>query len=238
MNSDLGIVIAAGGSGSRYGRNKLFEPLNGLPLFIHCLKTFIPLAPVGQLILVVADSERQRYSNLLEKFLPEVEIRLAAGGRYRAESVLNGLRHLPDQVEYVAIHDAARPFASADLLSRCLAVARQYGGAIPARPVTDTLKQVNQDDFVVTTVKRDELWRVETPQLFNRKRLNTAYRLLAEKFPERLTEATDETVVMELAGFAVKIVRHHERNLKITYPGDIAVAEGIIKAHQLLEKIT
>ncbi|MCF6177117.1 MAG: 2-C-methyl-D-erythritol 4-phosphate cytidylyltransferase [Victivallaceae bacterium] len=164
MIDDLGIIVAAAGSGERYGgRNKLLEPLGELPLFIHCLQRFITLCPAGHLVLVVSHHEQHGFSTAIKRFMPDVEIAIIEGGNYRAQSIVNGLQQLPKNVNYVAIHDAARPFASVELLERCLAAARQHGGAIPAKPVTDTLKQVDGNGFITATVCREQLWRVETP---------------------------------------------------------------------------
>jgi 2-C-methyl-D-erythritol 4-phosphate cytidylyltransferase len=229
MIDDLGIIVAAAGSGERYGRrNKLLEPLGELPLFIHCLKRFITLCPAEQLILVVSRHEQHSFSTAIERFMPGAEIVIIEGGNYRAQSIVNGLQQLPKNVNYVAIHDAARPFASVELLERCLAAARQYGAAIPAKPVTDTLKRVDENDLITATICRENLWRVETPQVFNLELLQTAYCLAKDNASGALIEFTDDAAVMAVAGLPVKIVNAPEPNLKITYPEDIATAEIIL----------
>lgn len=228
MINDLGIIVAAAGSGERYGlKNKLLERLNGIPIFIHCLKCFIALCPPRQLILVVPRDEQQTFATAIAQFLPKAEIIMVEGGACRSQSIANGLRQLPLTVEYVAIHDAARPFATVELLEQCLATARQYGGAIPAKPVTDTLKRVDENNQIIANICRNNLWRVETPQVFDVQKLRQAHQLVAIKG----TEYTDDAAVMEVADFQVRIVKAPAINLKITYPEDIAIAEMLL-AHQ------
>lgn len=233
MINDLGIIVAAAGSSERYGEyNKLLELLCGLPLFIYCLKTFIPHCPAGQLILVVARHEKKSFTAAIEKWLPDAQIVIVEGGKQRALSIVNGLLHLPANVNYVAIHDAARPFATINLLERCLAIARLDNGAIPAKPVTDTLKQVNKAGLITATVCRQNLWRVETPQVFNLQRLREAYQLISNNNAQKNIEFTDDAAIMEAAGFSVKIVNAPEPNLKITYLEDIATAKMILMQQQ------
>ena len=228
MINDLGIIVAAAGSGERYGSNKLLEPLNSLPLFIHCLQQFITVCPAKQLILVVSRNEQHHFSNALERFMPGSGIIIIEGGVSRSQSIANGLQLLNENVNYVAVHDAARPFATVKLLKSCLSTARQYGGAIPAKPVTDTLKRVDENNLITAAVCREQLWRVETPQLFNLALLRKAYRLAEASTTESLVEFTDDAAIMAAAGLPVKIVNDPDPNLKITYPEDIATAELIL----------
>jgi 2-C-methyl-D-erythritol 4-phosphate cytidylyltransferase len=229
---DLGIVVAAAGSGERYGSNKLLEPLNNLPLFIHCLQQFITICPAKQLILVVSHRDQHLFSDALERFMPNSEIIVVKGGVSRSQSIANGLQQLQENVNYVAVHDAARPFATAKLIKSCLNAARQYGGAIPAKPVTDTLKRVDENNLITAAVCRKQLWRVETPQLFNLALLRKAYRLAEANTTESLVEFTDDAAIMAAAGLPVKIVEDLEPNLKITYPEDIATAELILNLNR------
>jgi 2-C-methyl-D-erythritol 4-phosphate cytidylyltransferase len=226
---DLAIIVAAAGSGQRFGgHNKLLEPLENLPLFVHCLKTFLMICPAKQIVLVVSSKERDQFASVIKQTIPETEILIVNGGDFRTQSIANGIQQLPTTVNYVAIHDAARPFVTLELIKRCLTEARQHGAAIPAKQVTDTLKRVNKNNQIIETVCRNNLWRVETPQVFDLKLLRQAYKIAEDCGAGNLTEFTDDAAVMEAAGFSVKIVNAPEPNLKITYPEDITAAEIIL----------
>ena len=146
---------------------------------------------------------------------------LLAGAEFRAESVQNGLTALPRSTKFVAIHDAARPWANSNLLKKCLATARLHGGAIPAKAVIDTLKCAKEDGRIINTVRRDNLWRVETPQVFNLEQLLDAN----QRTSNMEMEFTDDASIMEAAGYEVYIVCNQEKNMKITYRQDIT-SEG------------
>jgi 2-C-methyl-D-erythritol 4-phosphate cytidylyltransferase len=226
MIKNLGIVIAAGGSGSRFGTgNKLFENFLELPLFLHSVKNFIPLCPQDNLIIVAPEKELDNFDSLTRQYLPEAQIRFVAGGNVRAESVKNGLQALKAQTEFVAIHDAARPLASPELLIKCLETAKSHGGAIPAKRVTDTLKKAVADGRITDTIPRNDLWRVETPQVFNLAYLLEAF----DKASSCNREFTDDAAIMEYAGHHVYIVDNPECNIKITYPEDIILLKKIAK---------
>ena len=218
MIKDLGIIIAAAGTSSRFGdSDKLLEKLSGLPVFLHSVRTFYGLCPQENLLIAVHPDKVEQYRNTAQKYLPDFAPRFIAGGKVRAESVMNALQELAPGTEFVAIHDAARPRADRALLEKCLEAARIHGGAIPAKPVVDTLKRTNTNGIINATVSRENLWRVETPQVFNLKQLLDANR----KCADMQTEFTDDAAIMEAAGYKVVIVHNHADNAKITYPKDI-----------------
>lgn len=218
MIEDLGIIFAAGGYGSRYQYgNKLFEEIDGKPLFIHSIRSFSTLCrPENAVIAVPADSQSQ-FHEYLQKYLPDYPLQVVEGGSERDISVENGLSALNKYIKFVAIHDSARPLTSATLLLKCLEEARIYGGAIPGKPVTDTLKQVDKNGVIITTVPREFLWCAETPQVFERNPLEAAYNLARK---EGLT-FTDDAAAMEYIGSRVKIVFNCDYNPKITYRSDL-----------------
>jgi len=222
---DLGIILAAGGSGSRYGSgNKLLEMLAGCPVFTHALKRFAGLCRNGALVLVVPESELPVFRDFSAQFCPSVDLIIVPGGKTRGESVRHGLDALPAWVRYVAIHDAARPLLTASMLLDCLASAREHDGAIVARPVTDTLKRGSADGMIEATVDRSVLWAVETPQIFELAKLRRAYELTCGQ------EFTDDGGVMEAAGYRIRLFRNTEPNIKITYARDLAVASALLQA--------
>jgi 2-C-methyl-D-erythritol 4-phosphate cytidylyltransferase len=132
--------------------------------------------------------------------------------------VRNALAHLPDGVRLVAVHDAARPLVSHALLDRLIATATQYGTAIPALPVQDTLKRADNGRTVQATVAREGLYRVQTPQVFRADWLIEAHRRAAE---EGFEQATDDAQLLERAGYPVHLVDGDPRNLKLTTPDDL-----------------
>lgn len=221
--SDVGIIYAAGGSGSRYQGNKLFAELGGEPLFLRSIRNFMVLCPPEHAILVVPEALLPEYRKIAADRLPEYPLRIVAGGVLRTDSVRNGLNALPETVKYVAVHDAARPLAGASLFLRCLEAARECGGAIPGKPVSDTVKKIDGRNFITGTVDRSGLWSVETPQVFCRARLDDAYRRASGGF-------TDDAGVMAEAGYPVKMVHNPDLNLKITYPEDLRIIQ-LLETH-------
>jgi 2-C-methyl-D-erythritol 4-phosphate cytidylyltransferase len=218
MIKDLGIIIAAAGTGSRFGdTDKLLENLSGLPVFLHSIRNFSGLCPQNNLLVAVHPEKLEQYRDTAQKYLPDLTPRFVAGGKVRAESVMNALRELAPGTKFVAIHDAARPLADRALLEKCLEISRIHGGAIPAKPVVDTLKRTDKNGIVKATVSRENLWRVETPQVFNLAQLLDANR----KCAGTQTEFTDDAAIMEAAGYEVVVLHNHADNTKITYPKDI-----------------
>ncbi|MBN2642430.1 MAG: 2-C-methyl-D-erythritol 4-phosphate cytidylyltransferase [Victivallales bacterium] len=226
--SDLGIVIAAGGSSSRYGgANKLFDKIDGIPVFIFSIADFACLCLPDSMVLVTPEAEIEEFRRYLNQYLPHLDIKVVPGGPTRCHSVRNGLNALPERIEYVAIHDAARPLATAEILKKCLEEARKYDGAIAGRPLTDTIKKTSSDQTIAATVCRADLWGVETPQVFQLNKLRKAY----DAAIDNEINYTDDAGVMEACGYKLKLVHFPQSNLKITWPGDTSVAEAIIR-HQ------
>lgn len=218
MIKDLGIIIAAAGTSARFGDgDKLLEKLSGLPVFLHSVRTFYGLCPQENLVVAVNPDKLEQYRDIAQRYLPDFVLKFIPGGKVRAQSVMNALQELSPEAKFVAIHDAARPWADRVLLERCLKAARVHGGAIPAKPVVDTLKRTDKNGVIDTTVSRDNLWRVETPQVFNLEQLLDANR----KCIEMQAEFTDDAAIMEAAGHKVVVVHNHTNNKKITYPKDI-----------------
>lgn len=228
MIRDLGIIIAAAGSSSRFGGgDKLLEKLDGMPLFLHCIRNFYPLCPPGNMVVVVNPCRLSEYKSIAGEYLAGCELVFAAGAELRAQSVRNGLAVLKPGTKFVAIQDAARPWSTPALLEKCLKTARLYGGAIPAKAVVDTLKRTDVEGRIIETVERADLWRVETPQVFNLEQLLDANKRISGMN----VEFTDDASIMEAAGYEVHIVPNQEKNTKITYRKDI-ISEESSRAYQ------
>ena len=222
----LGIIIAAGGSGPRFGKtNKLFQNICGLPVFIRSVRNFLSVCPGKNIVIPVADDFRDEFEYHLHKYLPDCGVSLTRGGATRPESVMNGIAALPRGLKWIAVHDAARPLANADLLCNCLEQAIKYGGAAPAKRVTDTIKQVNEDNIAVATVDRTVLRSIETPQVFKLEDLKEAY----ESLGEAALEYTDDAGVFTACGGKVYLLENPAPNIKVTFPEDMTLLEQLSK---------
>ncbi len=217
MIPDLGVIIAAGGSSQRYGeRDKLTEMLGALPVLLHSVRNFSSLVAPGNMIVAAREEKIAEYTALAEKFLPQVKIRFVSGGENRTGSVRNALAALPLECGIVAVHDAARPLAQAELLERLVARARVCGGAIAASRVVDSLKLADADGrYIELPVSRERMFQAETPQVFDLVKFRLAYAGLRGESP------TDDAEVMRLAGFPVELVISGQFNLKLTSPEDL-----------------
>ena len=221
---DVGVVVVAGGSGSRVGSKELkqFRWVGGKPMLLHSVQMFQRRPDVAMVVCVlpkefVGDPPPWLFQCDTDRLL------ISVGGRERTESVANGLEDLPDEVNIVLVHDAARPFVSDAMIDRVVAEARNGNGAVAALPVVDTLKEVDETGRVVRTVERAKLWRAQTPQGFPRDLIERAH---SQARAERVS-ATDDAALFERLGLPVVVVRGSERAMKITDENDFARAEAM-----------
>lgn len=225
MSDELAVILPAAGRSTRFGagRDKLLEMLEGRAVIARSVGAFLSRADVGQVLLPT--NQRERLEPLLRDESGGLDSRVTfcAGGASRAGSVLSALRLVPDRFQWVAVHDAARPLVSAGLIDRTLAAAREHGAAVPALPVTLTVKQAHGPlpARAERTIPRHTLWAMQTPQIMRRVDLLAAY----ESCPLPLGQVTDDTQLLELAGRDVWLVEGEERNLKITTATDMHLAE-------------
>ncbi len=223
---DIGIVVAAGGSGARFGTgNKLLEYLAGKPVLIHSLAAFAKACPGSSIVVPSPSDLKGRFAELAAEFLPGAMISFVDGGNTRMRSVFNGLLALPTTAEFAAVHDAARPLAGARLITDCIRTARRLGSAVAARRATDTVKRADSRCLVLETLDRERLWFIETPQIFRASELISAYR---KAFAEGI-EATDDAGVMEAAGRKVFLLENRTPNIKITSRSDLAYAKYLLE---------
>ncbi len=217
MIPDLGVIIAAGGTSRRYGeKDKLLETLGSMPVFLHSVVNFLPLTAPGNLVVAVRKEALTEYRQCAEKFLPDNHIRWVAGGDDRVASVRNALAELKLVNGLVAIHDAARPLASAELLLKVARRARVCGGAIAAGKVVDSLKLADDSGFILRPIPRERVYCAETPQIFDLVKYRQACGKLGDAVP------TDDAEIMRLAGFPVELVESGQWNMKLTSPEDLA----------------
>jgi 2-C-methyl-D-erythritol 4-phosphate cytidylyltransferase len=214
-------VIVAGGSGQRMGAAipKQFLPLNSKPVLYYSIKAFKDALPNIKIVLVLPE-QHISYSNMvLQAFEGLVELTIVAGGNNRFESVYNGLREAIGS-EIVFVHDGVRPLIDSELILRCYHTARAQGSAIPVIPVIDSIRQFDQGRF--KAVDRSLLRAVQTPQTFQTN-------LLLEAFEQPYQPAfTDEATVVETFGTNVVLVEGAPKNIKITTPEDLAIAETLM----------
>lgn len=212
---DLGIVIVAGGSSSRFGKeDKLLIDIDGMPILAHSVKAFTNLVPCESITVVTSAGREEELQKVIQDHLG-VLIRVVTGGANRSDSSLNGLKSLAS-LPYAAVHDAARPFIEPKTIKACYEALKSQGSAVLARPVTDTIKVVDDAKKVLYTPPRATLCAAETPQMFKTAQLISAY----EHAPEDGT-VTDEAMAMEIAGHSIYLFLHEGENRKITYSTDL-----------------
>jgi 2-C-methyl-D-erythritol 4-phosphate cytidylyltransferase len=220
---DVGVVLVAAGSSTRLAgaTPKQFRPIAGVPMVLRALRPFASHPEVAQVVLVLppdAAAEPPEFLRSLGSGLT-----LVAGGAARAQSVAAGLAALGPACATVLVHDAARPFVERGVIDAVIAHARAGEGAVAAVRVSDTVKEAAADDpsRVGRTVPRDGLWRAQTPQGFPRPVLERAHREAGAQH----AGATDDAALVERLGVPVRLVTDSPRNLKVTTPDDLALAE-------------
>ena len=221
-------IIAAAGQGVRVGgkRAKQFLELAGIPIIIHTLKRFEQCADIQEIILVLPAQDAAGFLALAGRHNLRKVARIAPGGATRAESVLRGLQSVrAATTEIVAVHDGVRPFVTPDEISRTVRAAQAAGAAILASPAIDTIKEV-ENGQVIRTLARSRSRHALTPQCFRYDLLRRAY----EQAPDFVAGATDDSMLVERLGERVVVVEGDPRNIKITRPEDIALAEILLKS--------
>ena len=220
----VGAVIAAAGSSSRMGgRDKLAEPLDGVPVILRTLAAVEAVPEIREIVVVTREDRVEEYRRLLGQCS-----RLRAvvpGGSTRQESVRNGVRALSPDCTLAAIHDGARPLVTPEVFARCIETARSCGAATAAVPVKDTIKLADEAGRVLDTPDRSRLWAVQTPQIFDRER----YLRAAEEAERRGLSCTDDCQLFEAMGWEVQLVMGDYRNLKLTTPEDFLAAGAYLE---------
>ncbi len=224
---NTGIVIAAGGSSQRFGGgNKLLCELNGMPVFLHCIHTLGTLVPADNIVLAVHEKFQKEFQRQIERSMPGLLLRMVPGGNTRTESVFRALEALPGNLEFAAIHDAARPLVTTDLFRRCHEACCEHGAAVAAHRINDTVKMEDGDGKLATPpVERDRLWGIETPQIFRLSDLKTALR----KALDDGKSFTDDAAALEFySGLRPVPVENAEPNIKITRVDDLRIAAAFL----------
>jgi 2-C-methyl-D-erythritol 4-phosphate cytidylyltransferase len=220
---DVGVVIVAGGSGTRVGGRELkqFRWVAGKPMLLHSLQTFMARPDVVSVVCVLPPALAGDPPPWI--FQCDVDrLMISIGGKTRQQSAANGLDDLPDEAKIVLVHDAARPGVTDQMIGRVIEAARHDGAAIASLPVSDTIKAVDAAGRITHTVDRSRLWRAQTPQGFRRELIVRAHRE-----GKGTVDATDDAGLFERLGIPVTVVQGDERAMKITEEADFARAEAL-----------
>ncbi len=213
LKPEISAILVAAGSSQRMGSDKLAALLNGKPVLAHTLKVFLDCDAISE-ILVICPPERFA---LLDSTTFTKPVRRVDGGTERHLSVANGLAAVSPKTELIAVHDAARPLVSqADILAT-IAAAKTHGAASLARRVTETLKRSDADGFTESPVSRENLWFIETPQIFRADLIRSAY----EHVLKENLSVTDETSALETISVKTQLIASTSPNPKITTPADL-----------------
>ena len=204
------------------GFDKLFAPLAGKPVIAHTIDAFERTECVAEIILVGREDTLAELRKLVG---PQTKVKkIVPGGAQRQDSVRAGLKNVDPKNRFVAVHDAARPLITPEKITRVFEVCRAHNAAALAEPITDTLKRVDVDLVVRESVDRDQLYAMQTPQIFARELLLEAYNAVVAKN----MSVTDEVSAVEQLGRKVVLVPNQDFNFKITYPRDFPLAEFVL----------
>ena len=218
------IVVAAGQSQRMNGTDKIMAQLGGKPVLAWSIEALQKCKKVDRIVLVNSRRNKEPVECLVvdNKYTKVADV--CTGGERRQDSVAAGLKLL-GECEWVIIHDGARPLLTQDLIERGLKAARETGAAVAAVPVTDTIKLAGDNQIVIETPPRHNLWAVQTPQIFR-------FALIKKAYQQARADVTDDAMLVEQTGGKVKLYMGSYDNLKITAPCDLAIAELLLKEHE------
>jgi len=224
--STFAVILPAAGKSSRFKDphyKKPFVPLENRAVWLHSAERFVNRDDVKQLIVVISPEDREEFQAKFAANTAILGIEVVEGGRERSDSVANALARVRPEIDFVAVHDAARPCLANEWIDRVFAAAEKSGAAMLAIPVRGTLKRVRAG-VIVETVDRQDLWEAQTPQVFRRQWLLDAYAQRGDM------AATDDAALMERIGHRVTIVEGSPINLKVTTKEDLRLAQQALKA--------
>ncbi|HEV2805401.1 MAG TPA: 2-C-methyl-D-erythritol 4-phosphate cytidylyltransferase [Chthoniobacterales bacterium] len=220
----LSVIIVAAGSSQRMGFDKLLALLGDKPVLAHTIDAFERTASVNEIILVARPDRLQEFEALVRENDFKKVRRIIAGGEQRQDSVRAGLEQVNADATFVGVHDAARPLVTPEQIDRLLELAREHGGATLAEPITNTVKRADENLVVTGSVPRENLYAMQTPQIFARHLLDQAYAALAANS----LSVTDEVSALEHLGAKVVLLPNDQWNVKITFPRDLLLAQAAL----------
>jgi len=225
---NVAAIVCAAGPGKRFGgsRKKQFVDVGGRAVFVRSVELFANRPDVKQVLLGISEEDEEIVTVKWGANLKFFGVKTFFGGQERFDTIRTAMELLDDDIELIAVHDACRCCATEQMVDDVIAAAAKSGAAIPACPVTATLKEV-KDGAVARTVDRAGLFEAQTPQVFETALLRKAYANL-DKLDK--AQVTDDAFLVEALGHEVTIVETDSSNIKITRPSDVAIAEAIIKS--------
>lgn len=233
-NIPAAAIIPAAGSGSRMGLQepKQYCLLAGEPLLVHTVRPFFQSRFIKTVVVVVPAAWMEQTREMFRHYLDTVDnLLVVEGGKRRQDSVRLGIRELPEDTEIVLVHDGARPLITTELIDRCYQHCLEYGAVIAAVPVKDTVKQCGQDNRITRTIPRDDLWQAQTPQAARLSLLKKCYADYGD------LNVTDEASLLELGSVPVHVVEGSEKNIKVTRPEDLVIAEKLMESEKKEKRI-
>jgi 2-C-methyl-D-erythritol 4-phosphate cytidylyltransferase len=232
MNYKVIAIVPSAGLGRRFGSqmNKPFQNLGGKPLVVWSLETLESIQEIEAIIPVLKEGDRERGVEVFEKYNLSKIKKIAPGGKERQDSVYNGLKLVEDKNCIILIHDGARPLIEKALIQEAirhmteiLREGEDYNGIVLGVPVKDTIKEAKKS-IVKKTLRRDSLWAIQTPQVFPYSYISTAY----ESAIKDGFYSTDDAALVEKYGGKIKVIMGSYRNIKITTPEDLIIAEYLL----------
>ena len=228
MFNSVVAVIPAAGLGTRMGGNipKQYLTLGNLPLLVYSLQVFQQIEGIDEVILSVPASDLEYcYREIVKPFGLEKVTQVVAGGTRRQDSVRNGLAAISDRPDGVLVHDGVRPFIDQHMVKNVIDCAGQTGAAVVAMPIHDTVKRVDSSGIIQETLKREELWQIQTPQVFRYDWLVEAH----QRAQQHQWDVTDDAALIERMGYPVSVVEGSCFNIKVTKLDDLVFGEAILK---------
>ncbi len=222
-------IIPAAGIGIRMGKSipKQFLSIKGIPVLALTLKAFQRSDLIDHIVVVVPENEINRSKDIIREYGISKVYKVIAGGKRRQDSVrigLDAIKEIMNDSDLVVIHDGVRPFIDIKLIDKVILEAENYPAVVVGYPAKDTLKEVDEKGYITSTLKRDKIWLIQTPQVFRFKDIFFAHQ---KAWNEDWEGITDDSMLIERLGFRVKVIKGDEKNIKITTPFDLELAEYI-----------
>ena len=228
-SADTSAILLCAGESTRFSQgrtSKQMASVLGRAVIARTIDAFEEAPSVREIVLVVKKEEADDYNKMICEAAYKKIACIVVGGDTRQISAMRGFKHISEKSKLVAIHDGARCLVTPEIIESVISEARSNGAASAANKVTDTVKIVDNDNVISRTVSRENMWTVQTPQVFE----HQLYRNCIENAKEKGIGATDDCMLAEAYGQRVKLVETGRENIKITYKEDIFLAEAIIKA--------
>ena len=222
---NIAIIVGAGEGRRMEDKNKTFLIVNEKPLLVYSLQVLEKSDLIDEIILVVIEDKIEDAKKLVDECESKKVQKIVSGGKTRQNSVYNGLREIKD-ADVVLVHDAARPLITKNIIEDCINGATEFGAAIPVIAINDTIKRGGE--FVKETIDRNNLFLIQTPQTFEYKLLKEAH----ESAEISGFHGTDDASLVERLGYRIKMISGSPKNIKITVPEDIIVAENLLRTEQ------